>query len=295
MSSKSAETEKNRVVPGTLYLVATPIGNLSDLSDRARKVLSEVDFIAAEDTRNSLRLLTHFDIHKPMVSYFEHNKREHGGIIADRLEAGESCALVTDAGTPAISDPGEDLVALCAERGIPVTAIPGPVASITALTLSGLDTGRFCFEGFLPTDRNARIERLTELQSERRTMLIHEAPHRLRKTLVDLQNSLGADRRISICRELTKINEEIIRTTLAGADEYYRENAPRGEYVLVIEGMQIAKQTDAPFWQDMNIAEHVDFYREKGLWKMDAIKQVARDRSIPKNQVYRALVTKKED
>ena len=291
MSSAMNETEKNKVHPGTLYLVSTPIGNLSDLSDRARKVLSEVDFIAAEDTRNSLRLLTHFDIHKPMVSYFEHNKREHGEMIAERLEAGESCALVTDAGTPAISDPGEDLVALCAERGIPVTAIPGPVASITALILSGLDTGRFCFEGFLPVDRKERIERLTALQDETRTMLLHEAPHKLRKTLVDLQNALGSERKIALCRELTKINEEIMRTTLGGANDYYREdNVPRGEYVLVIEGLQVSEPKEIPFWHDMSLQEHVGFYQAQGLWKIDAIKQVAKDRSIPKKEVYNAVV-----
>ena len=294
MSSAMNETEKNKVHPGTLYLVSTPIGNLSDLSDRARKVLSEVDFIAAEDTRNSLRLLTHFDIHKPMVSYFEHNKREHGEMIAERLEAGESCALVTDAGTPAISDPGEDLVALCAERGIPVTAIPGPVASITALILSGLDTGRFCFEGFLPVDRKERIERLTALQDETRTMLLHEAPHKLRKTLVDLQNALGSERKIALCRELTKINEEIMRTTLGGANDYYREdNVPRGEYVLVIEGLQVSEPKEIPFWHDMSLQEHVGFYQAQGLWKIDAIKQVAKDRSIPKKEVYNAVVKRK--
>ncbi|MBQ2248752.1 MAG: 16S rRNA (cytidine(1402)-2'-O)-methyltransferase, partial [Clostridia bacterium] len=208
--------EKNRVERGTLYLVATPIGNLADLSERAVKVLSEVDFIAAEDTRNSGKLLSALGLQKPMVSYFEHNKRERGEQIAKRLLAGESCALVTDAGTPAISDPGEDMVALCAEQGIPVTSIPGPVASITALTLSGLPTGRFCFEGFLSVNKAERREHLASLKSEKRTMLFHEAPHKLRATLKDLAAAFGEDRRISLCRELTKINEEVIRTTLGG-------------------------------------------------------------------------------
>ena len=249
--NESATKEKNRVEPGTLYLVATPIGNLGDLSERAIKVLSEVDFIAAEDTRNSLRLLTHLGISRPMVSYFEHNKRERGEQIADRLAAGESCALITDAGTPAISDPGEDMVALCAEKGIRVTSIPGPVASITALTLSGLPTGRFTFEGFLSVNKAERRERLGELVSERRTMLFHEAPHKLRATLKDLCDTFGADRRIAICRELTKLNEEILRLTLDEAVAYYTETEPRGEYVLVVEGAK--NVTSTAFWEGMDV------------------------------------------
>ena len=232
----SADVEKNRVEGGKLYLVATPIGNLADLSHRAVKVLSEVDFIAAEDTRNSMRLLSHLEIHKPMVSYFEHNKRERGEQILERLQNGESCALITDAGTPAISDPGEDLVALCAQNGVSVTSVPGAVASITALTLSGLPTGRFCFEGFLSTNKAERRERLEELKSEKRTMLFHEAPHKLRGTLADFCKAFGSDRRISICRELTKLNEEVLRMTLSEAVAHYDAVEPRGEYVLVIEG-----------------------------------------------------------
>ena len=280
--------ERNRVEAGTLYLVATPIGNLADLSERAVKVLSEVDFIAAEDTRNSMRLLSHLDIHKPMVSYFEHNKRERGEQIVERLAAGESCALITDAGTPAISDPGEDLVALCAERGVPVTSIPGAVASIVALTLSGLPTGRFCFEGFLSTNKSERRERLADLKSERRTMLFHEAPHKLQATLEDLEATFGGDRRIAICRELTKLNEEVLRLTLTEAVAYHKEHAPRGEYVLVVEGASETEQ--AAFWEGMEIPEHVKHYMDEGMSKMEAIKQTAKDRGVPKNEIYQRML-----
>ncbi len=282
--------EKNRVLGGTLYLVSTPIGNLADLSERAVKVLSEVDFIAAEDTRNSLRLLTHFGISKPMVSYHEHNKRERGEQLVQRLLAGESCALVSDAGTPAISDPGEDLVALCAARGVPVTGVPGCCAGITALTLSGLATGRFCFEGFLPMDKKERRTRLEELSHETRTMLLHEAPHKLRTTLADLEKTLGGTRRISLCRELTKRNEEIHRTTIAGAVTHYTENEPRGEYVLVIEGgdgKREASPTEA--LSLLSPAEHVAYYEKQGMKRMDAIKQAAKDRGMAKNELYRIL------
>ena len=281
--------EKNRVEAGTLYLVATPIGNLADLSERAIKILSEVDFIAAEDTRNSMRLLTHLGISKPMVSYFEHNKRERGEQIAQRLEAGESCALITDAGTPAISDPGEDMVALCASRDIPVTSVPGPVASITALTLSGLPTGRFTFEGFLSVNKAERRARLSELGTERRTMLFHEAPHKLRATLKDLCTAFGECRRIAICRELTKLNEEILRLTLKEAVAYYEKQEPRGEYVLVVEGAD-ESQPAATFWSDMDIPTHVMHYVDQGMSKMDAIKQTAKDRGLPKNEVYQQVL-----
>ena len=285
----SADAEKNRVEGGTLYLVATPIGNLADLSERAVKVLSEVDFIAAEDTRNSMRLLSHLEIHKPMVSYFEHNKRERGEQILARLQGGESCALITDAGTPAISDPGEDLVALCAEAGVPVTSIPGAVASITALTVSGLPTGRFCFEGFLSVNKAERRERLAELQGERRTMLFHEAPHKLKVTLEDLRKAFGDTRRIAICRELTKLNEEILRFTLADAVAYYQTTEPRGEYVLVVEGAS-QSNTEKAFWADLEIPAHVEHYVSMGMSKMDAIKQAAKDRGVAKNQVYQAVL-----
>ena len=280
--------EKNRVLSGTLYLVATPIGNLADLSERAIKVLSEVDFIAAEDTRNSMRLLTHLGISKPMVSYFEHNKRERGEQIAARLENGESCALITDAGTPAISDPGEDMVALCAARNIPVTSVPGPVASITALTLSGLSTGRFTFEGFLSVNKAERRAHLSSLANETRTMLFHEAPHKLQATLDDLARTFGEDRRIAICRELTKAHEEILRLTIGEAVSYYKEQSPRGEYVLVVEGAKDA--VTANLWDVMDIPAHVQHYMSGGMAKMDAIKQVARDRGVAKNEIYKQMV-----
>lgn len=288
IKSTNLDYEKNKIEKGMLYLVATPIGNLADLSERAIKVLSEVDFIAAEDTRNSLKLLSYLDISKPMVSYFEHNKRERGQIIADRLKNGESCALITDAGTPAISDPGEDIVALCAEQNIPVTSIPGACAGIVALTLSGLPTGRFCFEGFLSANKGERRERLLELENEKRTMIFHEAPHKLKATLEDMKNTFGGDRRISLCRELTKKNEEVLRLTLASAVEYYENNTPRGEYVLIIEGRTKSSQSES-FFENMSIEEHVNFYISNGLSKMDAIKSCAKDRGVHKNVIYKEI------
>lgn len=280
--------DKNKIVGKTLYLVATPIGNLSDMSQRALKVLSEVDFIAAEDTRNSGKLLAYFGISKPMVSYFEHNKRERGEVILSRLMAGESCALITDAGTPAISDPGEDLVVLCAENNITVTSIPGCSAVVNALALSALPTGRFSFEGFLSTNKNERFSRLNEIKNDTRTTIFYEAPHKLQKTLDDLYSVYG-DRRISLCRELTKINEEIMRTTLSGAIEYYKENAPRGEYVLVIEGAKESALSGNAFWTNLSVDEHLDFYLNDGLKKMDAIKAVAKDRGVPKSEIYKLV------
>ena len=283
-------SEKNQIIPSTLYLVATPIGNLSDLSERAVKVLSEVDFIAAEDTRNTGHLLSYLHIQKPLVSYHEHNKRERGENICDRLAAGESCALVTDAGTPAISDPGEDLVALCAARGIAVTSIPGCCAGITALTLSGLPTGRFTFEGFLSVNKADRKRHLESLRHEPRTMILHEAPHKLKATLADLRETLGDRRRISLCRELTKLNEEVLRLTLAEAVAYYEENAPRGEYVLVVEGAVEGDSPDEAFWTAMSIPDHVAHYVEQGMTKKDAIKAAAKDRGVPKNEVYQQVL-----
>lgn len=280
--------EKNKIVGGTLYVVATPIGNLADLSERAVKVLSEVDLIAAEDTRNSMKLLSFLGLKKPMISYFEHNKREHGAQILARLQGGESCALITDAGTPAISDPGEDLVALCAANGVPVTSVPGACAGITALTLSALPTGRFCFEGFLPSHKNERRERLEELARERRTMVFHEAPHRLRDTLAEFEHTFGAERRMAICRELTKRNEEVLRLTLGEAVRLYGEREPKGEYVLVIEGASAS--SDDLFWRHMTVQEHVDFYLAQDYAKMDAIKAVAKDRNVAKNVIYKQLV-----
>ena len=288
IKSTNLDYEKNKIEKGMLYLVATPIGNLADLSERAIKVLSEVDFIAAEDTRNSMKLLSYLGISKPMVSYFEHNKRERGQVIADRLKAGESCALITDAGTPAISDPGEDIVALCAEHNIPVTSIPGACAGIVALTLSGLPTGRFCFEGFLSANKGERRERLLELENEKRTMIFHEAPHKLKATLEDMKNTFGEERKISLCRELTKKNEEVLRLTLASAVEYYENNAPRGEYVLIVEGSN-KKNTSECFFENMSIEEHVNFYISNGLSKMDAIKSCAKDRGVHKNVIYKEI------
>ncbi len=280
--------EKNKVVGGMLYIVATPIGNLADISERALKVLSEVSFVAAEDTRNSLRLLTHFGISKPMVSYHEHNRREAGEMIIERLQAGESCALVTDAGTPAISDPGEDLVALCAEHGVPVTSLPGACALITALTLSGLPTARFCFEGFLPVTKKERRERLAVLQCETRTFILHEAPHKLRTTLSDLKEALGEDRRISLCRELTKLNEEVCRTTLGGACLLYESREPRGEYVLVIEGGSgtAEKASECKSSPEEAVKHHI----EQGMTKNEAIKAAAAELGMKRNELYDYLV-----
>lgn len=283
------DAEKNKVVGGTLYLVTTPIGNMSDITYRAVKVLSEVDFVAAEDTRNSARLLRFFDINKELVSYHEHNKKSAGEKILARLQGGESCALVTDAGTPAVSDPGEDLVRLCTDAGIPVTAAPGVSAAITALTLSALDTRRFVFEGFLPVSGSERAERLAALQSETRTAILYEAPHKLRRTLADLAETLGGERRVSLCRELTKLNEEVFRTTLADAAAYYAEAEPRGEYVLILAGAVDCGVQNAP-WSSLSVVEHVDMYIAEGLTKSDAIKKAAKDRGVPKNVVYNEYV-----
>ncbi|MBQ9133585.1 MAG: 16S rRNA (cytidine(1402)-2'-O)-methyltransferase [Clostridia bacterium] len=283
------DENKNKVVGGTLYLVTTPIGNMSDITYRAVKVLQEVDFIAAEDTRNSAKFLHYFEINKEMVSYHEHNKKSCGEKIIARLAAGESCALITDAGTPAISDPGEDLVKLCAENNIPVTAAPGVSAVITALTLSAQDTRYFAFEGFLPVTKAERKARLDILAKETRTLIVYEAPHKLAKTLSDLLDTLG-DRKVSLCRELTKLNEEVMRTTLVEACTYYTQNNPRGEYVLVIEGGSNAQDTSLAFWSQMSITEHVDHYISQNMSKNDAIKAAAKDRGVPKNVVYNEYV-----
>lgn len=285
------DKQKNAVLGGVLYLVGTPIGNLSDISERALKVLSEVDFIAAEDTRNSGKLLSYFDIKKPMVSYFEHNKRERGEIIVSRIEAGESCALITDAGMPAISDPGEDIVRICAERGVPVSVVPGPCAAVSALAMSGLFTGKFVFEGFLSTANNERREALESLQNERRTIIFYEAPHKLRGTLADLMKAFG-NRKISLCRELTKLNEEVLRMTLSEAIAYYEENQPRGEYVLVLEGASKEEQKANAFWAEMDEFAHVAYYTEKGLSKNDAIKAAAKDRGVGKSEIYNIVMKK---
>jgi len=285
-------SEKNKVTGSTLYLVATPIGNLADISARALKVLSEVDFVAAEDTRNSAKLLAFFGISKPMISYFEHNKARRGEYIVKRLLAGESCALVTDAGTPAISDPGEDIVALCAEKGVPVTAVPGCCAAIDALSLSALPTGSFVFEGFLHGTASEKEKKLAELACEKRTVILYEAPHRLRETISMICDAFG-NRRISVCRELTKLNEEIIRTTVDNAKAYYEEHEPRGEYVLVIDGAK--EDLSEMFWSNMSASDHVDFYMRLGHPKMEAIKLVAKDRKTGKNKIYKQLLEEQGD
>ncbi len=274
----------NEIEKGTLYVVATPIGNLSDLSERAVKVLSEVDFIAAEDTRVTGKLLLHIGTKKPMISYHEHNKAQKGDVIVSRILSGESCALVSDAGTPAISDPGEDLVKKCAEAGVPVYAVPGPCAAVCALSVSGLPTSKFFFEGFLPTAKKERRERLDTVKNIPATLIFYEAPHKLTDTLQDLFDALG-DRKISLVKEITKLNEKVLRTTLSGAIEHYQTNAVRGEFVLVVEGA--SEDNTGRFWDGLPVREHVDYYVAEGLEKMEAIKRCARDRKIPKNAVYK--------
>ena len=272
---------------GTLYLVGTPIGNLGDFSPRAAAVLEQCSFIAAEDTRVTRKLLSHFGISKPMVSYHQHNMRERGPQIVARILAGEDCALVTDAGMPAISDPGEDLVRLCAEAGILVLSAPGPTAALTALALSGLPSVRFCFEGFLPVDRQERRSRLSELTAERRTMIFYEAPHKLLATLRDLTAAFGEDRRISLCRELTKLHEEVRRMTLGEASAYYEENPPRGEFVLVVAGAEEKPEAGCTFEAALEL---VRARMAKGLSTKDAVKQVAKLTGFAKNQLYDAVV-----
>ena len=271
---------------GTLYLVATPIGNLGDFSPRAVETLQQADFIAAEDTRVSVKLLNHFDIKKPLVSYHEHNRAAAGQAIVQRLLSGETCALVTDAGTPAISDPGEDLVRLCAENGITVQSIPGCCACITALAVSGLPTGRFTFEGFLSANKKERREQLGELLGEVRTMVFHEAPHKLRPTLSDMLEILG-DRPIALCRELTKLHEETMRTTLQGAVDHYRDNEPRGEYVLVVGG---AQRREGPAMTMEEGVARVLALREGGMRMKDAVRQVSADTGLNKNDLYDAAL-----
>lgn len=268
-------------MPGRLYVVGTPIGNLEDMSVRAVRTLGEVDFIAAEDTRVTLKLLNHFEIKKPMVSYHEHNAREKGGEILTRLLAGESCAIVTDAGMPCISDPGEDLVRLCAQNGIDTKVIPGPSAAISALALSGLDTSKFVFEGFLNPQKNTRLERLEELRREKRTIIFYEAPHKLCDTLRAMYQVLG-DRRITLARELTKIYEEVIRTTLSQAVALYEEKAPKGEFVLVVEGMSEEEQA-LSFEQALDLIQTLT---EKGEPLSKAAKDVARQTGFKKGELY---------
>ena len=273
---------------GMLYLVPTPIGNLGDISVRCRETLEQADFIAAEDTRVTLKLLNYLGIKKSLVSYFEHNKAAKGNVILDRILAGETCALVSDAGSPAISDPGEDLVKQCAEAGVTVCAIPGPCAVITALSISGQSTGRFCFEGFLSTAKKSRRDHLEALVKEQRTMIFYEAPHKLLNTLEDMAAVFGEDRPISLCRELTKLHEEVVRTTLGEAVAKYTENPPKGEFVLVVAGapeeLKEAATTD-------DAAQRVKALMDSGLSRKDAIKQTAKELDLPKNVVYDAALS----
>lgn len=276
---------------GTLYLCATPIGNLEDMTFRAVRILKEVDVIAAEDTRNSVKLLNHFDIHTPMTSYHEFNKIDKGQYLVKRLLEGKNIALITDAGMPGISDPGEELVRMCRDAGVPVTAVPGACACVTALVISGRPTRRFCFEAFLPTDKKERRAVLEELKTETRTSIIYEAPHRLVKTLQELLNELG-DRKITVCKELTKKHETGFETTLKEAVPYYEQNEPRGEYVLVLEGCsrQQMEQEAQDAWKEMSLGDHMKLYEEQGMNRKDAMKQVAKDRGVSKREIYQALL-----
>lgn len=290
-----------------LYLCATPIGNLSDMSNRIIETLNEVDLIAAEDTRNSIKLLNHFEIKTPMTSYHEYNKYDKAAELIEKMQNGIDVALITDAGTPAISDPGEVLVKMCHEAGVKVTSLPGPCACITALTLSGLPTRRFCFEAFLPADKKERKEILEELKNETRTIIIYEAPHHLLNTLKELRLALNSDfpdeekenpelvnkcdRRITLCRELTKKFEEVIPTTINDAISFYEENEPKGEYVLVIEGKdrQEIKKQEIEKWEEVSIEDHMKIYEDKGLSRKDAMKAVAKDRGVSKRDIYEYL------
>ena len=276
---------------GTLYLCATPIGNLEDMTFRAVRILKEVDVIAEEDTRNSVKLLNHFDIHTPMTSYHEFNKIDKGQYLVKRLLEGENIALITDAGMPGISDPGEELVRMCRDAGVPVTAVPGACACVTALVISGRPTRRFCFEAFLPTDKKERRAVLEELKTETRTSIIYEAPHRLVKTLQELLNELG-DRKITVCKELTKKHETGFETTLKEVVPYYEQNEPRGEYVLVLEGCsrQQMEQEAQDAWKEMSLGDHMKLYEEQGMNRKDAMKQVAKDRGVGKREIYQALL-----
>lgn len=278
-------------MPGTLTLVPTPIGNLGDLSPRAVEALSQADFIAAEDTRVTLKLLTHFDLKKPLVAYYRHNTEAGGQTILRRLLSGENCALVSDAGTPAVSDPGEELVALCVENGVTVTALPGPCALTTALSVSGLPTGRFTFEGFLAMNKKNRRDHLKSLEHEERTMIFYEAPHKLASTLTDLAQTFGPDRPIALCRELTKLHEEIVRTTLGQAAAHYEAEPPRGEFVLVVAGARPApKETADP----ADALAQVAVLRAQGLSLKDAVKQVSKALDLPRNQLYNAALSEEK-
>lgn len=277
---------------GELYLCATPIGNLEDMTFRCIRVLKEADVIAAEDTRNSIKLLNHFEIKTPMTSYHEFNKVEKARVLVEKLLKGETVALITDAGTPGISDPGEELVRQCIEAGIKVTPVPGAAACINALIMSGMPTRRFCFEAFLPSDKKEKADVLEQLKAEQRTIIIYEAPHRLLRTLTELESALGGMRKIAVCKELTKRHETVYRDTISGALGYYTANEPKGEYVLVIEGRsqkELLEEKRAA-WDDMSIEEHFNMYVSRGMDKKDAMKLVAKDRGVSKRDIYNALL-----
>ena len=277
---------------GTLYLCATPIGNLEDMTFRAIRILQEVDLIAAEDTRNSIKLLNHFEIHTPMTSYHEYNKIDKAYQLVAKMREGKNIALITDAGTPGISDPGEDIVRICYEEGIPVTSLPGAAACITALTMSGLPTRRFAFEAFLPKDKKEHQAVLEELKTETRTIIIYEAPHHLVRTLQELSDTLGGDRRLTICRELTKRHEEKLQMTLADSLSYYEVNEPRGEYVLIIAGRsrEEMKKEEQAGWEALSLEEHMAHYESQGIDRKEAMKRVAKDRGVSKRDIYQALL-----
>lgn len=277
---------------GTLYLCATPIGNLEDITYRVLRTLKEVDLIAAEDTRNSIRLLNHFEIKTPMTSYHEYNKIDKAYQLVAKMREGKNIALITDAGTPGISDPGEDIVRICYEEGIPVTSLPGAAACITALTMSGLPTRRFAFEAFLPKDKKEHQAVLEELKTETRTIIIYEAPHHLVRTLQELHDTLGGDRRLTICRELTKRHEEKLQMTLADSLSYYEVNEPRGEYVLIIAGRsrEEMKKEEQAGWEALSLEEHMAHYEPQGIDRKEAMKRVAKDRGVSKRDIYQALL-----
>ena len=277
---------------GTLYLCATPIGNLEDITYRVLRTLKEVDLIAAEDTRNSIRLLNHFEIKTPMTSYHEYNKIDKAYQLVAKMREGKNIALITDAGTPGISDPGEDIVRICYEEGIPVTSLPGAAACITALTMSGLPTRRFAFEAFLPKDKKEHQAVLEELKTETRTIIIYEAPHHLVRTLQELSDTLGGDRRLTICRELTKRHEEKLQMTLTDSLSYYEVNEPRGEYVLIIAGRSrdVMKKEEQAGWEALSLEEHMAHYESQGIDRKEAMKRVAKDRGVSKRDIYQALL-----
>ena len=277
---------------GTLYLCATPIGNLEDITYRVLRTLKEVDLIAAEDTRNSIRLLNHFEIKTPMTSYHEYNKIDKAYQLVAKMREGKNIALITDAGTPGISDPGEDIVRICYEEGIPVTSLPGAAACITALTMSGLPTRRFAFEAFLPKDKKEHQAVLEELKTETRTIIIYEAPHHLVRTLQELSDALGGDRRLTVCRELTKRHEEKMQTTFADSLAYYEVNEPRGEYVLIIAGRsrEEMKKEEQAGWEALSLEEHMAHYESQGIDRKEAMKRVAKDRGVSKRDIYQALL-----